>query len=70
MLEKLDKDVDDQRAVNEALDREVSTQRTEVSRRELDLINMVCDNEAAESKLKGLQHRLLAMQVTPLPSVH
>ena len=68
-LEKLDRDLNNLRMANQVLEAEVSTQRSEVSHKELELINMVCDNEAAENKLKGLQNKLVSVQVRNVVSV-
>ncbi|GFR94398.1 myelin transcription factor 1, partial [Elysia marginata] len=61
-LEKLDREVKSLQAANEVQEAEVSAKRSEVSCCELELINIVCDNEAAENKLNGLQKKLLSVQ--------
>ncbi|RUS72651.1 hypothetical protein EGW08_019589 [Elysia chlorotica] len=61
-LEKLERDVSSLREANQALEAQVSAQRSEVSGQELELINMVCDNEAAENKLQAMQKKLSAVQ--------
>ncbi|GFO10706.1 myelin transcription factor 1 [Plakobranchus ocellatus] len=62
VFEKVDKEIASIRTANEKLEAEVSEQHSQVSSRELELINIVCDNEAAENKVNNLKEKLSSLQ--------
>ncbi|XP_059166989.1 myelin transcription factor 1-like protein isoform X2 [Physella acuta] len=61
-LQSLNEEIEKMKAVNEELEAKVSSRQSQVASKEQDVMKIVCQNEAAELRIKEQRNKLLSLQ--------